>query len=150
MTPTDWTSCLIEVVNHLPTAVRDKYGPADAKWVTRGVGNPPIKLAAMKIGRRWFTSKAAIDRFMDGYRETIDYMYSDNPQVLKDYAAFVQVSEPTAKRVRDEFFPKSLVDPDAIKGLDSVMKEAVNLKFISEPLTQKQLDELIQIPPRKK
>jgi hypothetical protein len=25
----------------------------------------------------------------------------------------------------------------------------VNLKFISEPLTQKQLDELIQIPPRK-
>jgi len=94
--------------------------------------------------------KAAIDRFMDGYRETIDYMYSDNPQVLKDYAAFVQVSEPTAKRVRDEFFPKSLVDPDAIKGLDSVMKEAVNLKFISEPLTQKQLDELIQIPPRKK
>lgn len=94
--------------------------------------------------------KDAIDRFMQGYRETIDYMYSDNPQVLKDYAAFVQVPETTAKRVRDEFFPKSLVDPDAIKGLDSVMKEAVNLKFITEPLTQKQLDELIQIPPRKK
>ena len=93
--------------------------------------------------------KDAIDRFMQAYRETIDYMYSDNPQVLKDYAAFVQVSEPMAKRVRDEFFPKSLVDPDAIKGVDSVMKEAVNLKFISEPLTQKQLDELIQIPPRK-
>ena len=87
---------------------------------------------------------------MQAYRETIDYMYSDNPQVLKDYAAFVQVPETTAKRVRDEFFPKSLVDPDAIKGLDSVMKEAVNLKFITEPLTQKQLDELIQIPPRKK
>ena len=94
--------------------------------------------------------KDAIDRFMQAYRETIDYMYSDNPQVLKDYAAFVQVSEPMAKRVRDEFFPKSLVDPDAIKGVDSVMKEAVNLKFISEPLTQKKLDELIQIPPRKK
>ena len=94
--------------------------------------------------------KDAIDRFMQAYRETIDYMYSDNPQVLKDYAAFVQVPEPMAKRVRDEFFPKSLVDPDAIKGLDSVMKEAVNLKFITEPLTQKQLDELIQIPPRKK
>ncbi|MFL5029463.1 MAG: ABC transporter substrate-binding protein, partial [Xanthobacteraceae bacterium] len=45
----------------------------------------------------------AIDRFMQAYRETIDYMYSDNPQVLKDYAAFVQVSEPMAKRVRDEF-----------------------------------------------
>jgi NitT/TauT family transport system substrate-binding protein len=93
--------------------------------------------------------KEVIDRFMAAYRETIDYMYSDNPQVLKDYAAFVQVPEATAKRVRDEFFPKSLVDPDTIKGVDGVMNEAVTLKFINAPLTQKQLDELIQIPPRK-
>jgi NitT/TauT family transport system substrate-binding protein len=94
--------------------------------------------------------KDAIDRFMNAYRETIDYMYSDNPQVLKDYAEFVKVPEAMARRVRDDYFPKSLVDPDAIKGIDGLMKEAVNLKFISEPLTQKQLDELIQIPPRKK
>ena len=77
-------------------------------------------------------------------------MYSDNPQVFKDYAAFAQVPEATARRVRDEFFPKTLVKPDAIKGLDSLLKEAVNLKFITAPLTQQQLAELIQIPPRKK
>ena len=93
--------------------------------------------------------KGAIARFMDGYRETIDYMYSDNPQVIKDYAEFVKVPEPMARRVRDEFFPKSLVNPDEVKGLDTLVKEAVNLKFISEPLTQKQLSELVQIPPRK-
>jgi NitT/TauT family transport system substrate-binding protein len=93
--------------------------------------------------------KDAIARFMGGYRETIDYMYSDNPQVIKDYAEFVKVPEPMARRVRDEFFPKSLVNPDEVKGLDTLVKEAVNLKFISEPLTQKQLSELIQIPPRK-
>jgi hypothetical protein len=29
------------------------------------------------------------------------------------------------------------------------MKEAVTLKFLNEPLTQNQLAELIQIPPRK-
>jgi NitT/TauT family transport system substrate-binding protein len=95
------------------------------------------------------TRKEAIDRFMAAYRETIDYMYSDNPQVFKDYAEFVKVPEAMAKHVRDDYFPKSLVDPDTIKGLDGLMKEAVNLKFISEPLTQKQLDELIQIPPRR-
>jgi NitT/TauT family transport system substrate-binding protein len=94
--------------------------------------------------------KDAITRFMDAYRETIDYMYSDDPQVFKDYADFVKVPEVLARQVRDDYFPKSLVDPDAIKGIDSLMKEAVNLKFIGEPLTQKQLDELIQIPPRKK
>jgi NitT/TauT family transport system substrate-binding protein len=91
-----------------------------------------------------------ITRYLDAYRETIDYMYSDNPQMFKDYAAFAQVPEATARRVRDEFFPKTLVNPDAIKGLDSLLKEAVNLKFITAPLTQQQLAELIQIPPRKK
>lgn len=93
--------------------------------------------------------KDAIVRFMDAYRETIDYMYGSNPQVIKDYAEFVGVPEATARRVRDEFFPKALVDPDRISGLDALVKEAVNLKFIDRPLTQQQLAELIQIPPRK-
>jgi NitT/TauT family transport system substrate-binding protein len=93
--------------------------------------------------------KDAIVRFMDAYRETIDYMYSDNPQVIKDYAEFVGVPEATAKRVRDEFFAKSLVNPDRISGLDALVKDAVNLKFIDKPLTEQQLAELIQIPPRK-
>ena len=89
--------------------------------------------------------KDAIRRFMDAYRETIEYMYSDNPQVIKDYAEFVGVPEATAKRVRDEFFPKSLVWPDDMKGLDSLLAEAVTLKFIPEPLKPQQAAELIQI-----
>jgi len=89
--------------------------------------------------------KDVIARFMQAYRETIEYMYSDNPQVIKDYAEFVGVPEPVAKRVRDDFFPKSLIWPDEIKGLDGLMKEAVTLKFIPAPLTKEQLGELIQI-----
>lgn len=89
--------------------------------------------------------KDAIKRFMDAYRETVNYMYSDNPQVIKDYAEFVGVSEATAKRVRDDFFPKSLIWPDDIKGLDSLMGEAVTLKFIPAPLTKEQTAELVQI-----
>ena len=93
--------------------------------------------------------KEVINRFMKAYRESIDYMYSANPQVMKDYAEFARVSEPLAKRVRDEFFPKSLVNPDQIHGLDSLIPEAVNLKFIPAPLTKEQIAELIQISPRK-
>jgi NitT/TauT family transport system substrate-binding protein len=89
--------------------------------------------------------KAAIDRFMAAYRETIAYMYSDNPQVLKDYADFAGVPVTMAKQARDDFFPRSLVDPDEIHGLDSLMAEAVTLKFIATPLTREQIAELIQI-----
>jgi NitT/TauT family transport system substrate-binding protein len=93
--------------------------------------------------------KAVLDRFMQAYRESIDYMYSDNPQVIKDYAEFAGVPEAMAKRVRDEFFPKSLVNPDEIHGLETLVPEAVNLKFIPAPLSKEQIAELIQIPPRK-
>jgi NitT/TauT family transport system substrate-binding protein len=93
--------------------------------------------------------KAVLDRFMQAYREAIDYMYSDNPQVIKDYAEFAGVPEAMAKRVRDEFFPKSLVNPDQIHGLETLVPEAVNLKFIPAPLSKEQIAEFIQIPPRK-
>jgi NitT/TauT family transport system substrate-binding protein len=93
--------------------------------------------------------KDAVARFMDAYRETIDYMYGPDPRVIKDYAEFVGVPEDVAKRVRDEFFPKSLIWPDEIKGLDHVMAEAVSLKFLPAPLTKEQLAELIQIPAKR-
>jgi NitT/TauT family transport system substrate-binding protein len=92
--------------------------------------------------------KAAIGRFMQAYRETIDYMYGPSPQVIKDYAEFVGVPEPLAKKVRDEFFPKSLVLPDEITGLDSLMEEAVTLKFIPAPLPKDKQAELIQLQAR--
>ena len=57
---------------------------------------------------------------MKAYRETIAYMYSDNPQVIKDYAEFAGVSEAVARRVRDDFFPRALVEPDEIHGMDSL------------------------------
>src|SRR5674476_439129 len=85
--------------------------------------------------------KAVIERFMQAYRESIDYMYSSNPQVLADYSEFARIADAMAKRVRDDFFPKSLIDPDAIHGLDTLLPEAVKLKFISEPLTKEQIAE---------
>jgi NitT/TauT family transport system substrate-binding protein len=89
--------------------------------------------------------KDVIERYMQAYRDTIDYMYSDNSQVFKDYAEFAGVSEALGKRVRDEFFPKSLVLPDEIKGLDSLMTDAVELKFIPAPLTKTQTAELVKL-----
>ena len=92
--------------------------------------------------------KDAINRFMKAYRETIDWMYSNDPAALRIYADFVGISVEMAKRTRDEFFPKPAVDPDKIVGLDVVVNDAVDLKYTAAPLTKEQLAELIQIPPR--
>jgi NitT/TauT family transport system substrate-binding protein len=91
--------------------------------------------------------KDVFRRFMQAYRDSIDYMYGGSPQVIIDYAAFVGVPDSMARRVRDDFFPKSLLNPDEIKGIDALMHEAVELKFIAEPLTKEQLAQLIQLQP---
>ena len=91
--------------------------------------------------------KDAIVRYMRAYRESLDWMYSD-PAALKTYADFAGVTEAKAQRIRDEYFTKAALSPDQIVGLDLIMPEAVNLKFIAAPLSKEQIAELIQIPPR--
>jgi NitT/TauT family transport system substrate-binding protein len=92
------------------------------------------------------SKKDAINRYMKAYRETIDFMYTDAG--LKVYADWLKIPEAKARRTRDDFFPKDSINPDRITGLDSVVKDAVALKFTASELTKAQLDELIQIPPR--
>ena len=92
--------------------------------------------------------RPVLDRFMKAYRETIDWMYSNDPAALKTYAEFVGISVETARRTRDQFFPPGAIDPDKIVGLDQIVQDAVVLKFTAAPLTREQLAELIQIPPR--
>ena len=91
--------------------------------------------------------KPVLERFMKAYRETIDQMYND-PAALKLYADFVGITEAKAKRTRDDFFPREAIDPDRVIGLDTIVQDAVALKFTATPLTKEQLTELIQIPPR--
>jgi NitT/TauT family transport system substrate-binding protein len=83
----------------------------------------------------------AIRRYVDAYRETIDWMYSD-PAALKAYADWANLPESLAKRIRDEFLPKETLIPERLSGLDAAMEDAITLKFLPGPLSKEQLDEL--------
>jgi len=91
--------------------------------------------------------KDVFDRYMKAYRETVNLMYAD-PAALKVYAEFVGINDAKAKRSRDDFFPRVAIEPDKITGLDTIVNDAVTLKFTPTALTKEQLGELIQIPPR--
>ena len=84
---------------------------------------------------------------MKAYRETLDWMYT-NPDAIADYAAFVGVAAPIAQKTRDEFFPKTMLDPDRISGLDVIMSDGVKFKFLAAPLTPAQISQVVQIPAR--
>jgi NitT/TauT family transport system substrate-binding protein len=86
-------------------------------------------------------------RFMHAYRETLDWMYS-SPQAVKFYSEQMQMPESLVELQRDQFNPKSALNPDKLSDIDLVMQDAIAGKFLEKPLTQEQLADFIQIPPR--
>jgi NitT/TauT family transport system substrate-binding protein len=88
--------------------------------------------------------KPAIDRFLDAYRETLDWMYA-GPEAISIFAQFAGVSESAAQRTRDEFFPKEALDPGVVTGLTALMTDGVQFKFLQVPLTPDQLAQIIQL-----
>ena len=84
-------------------------------------------------------------RFMQGYRETIDWMYSD-PAALDMYAAITKVPVAVARDLRDRFYPKAMLQTGEVSGLDSIMRDAVEFKYARDVLTKEQVSTLLQIP----
>jgi NitT/TauT family transport system substrate-binding protein len=82
-------------------------------------------------------------RFMQGYKETVDWMYS-SPEALKVYSEYSGLPDNIVQRVL-KLIPKEALQTDEVKGIDSVMADAVSQKFLSAPLTPEQLKQLIQI-----
>jgi len=88
--------------------------------------------------------KDAVARFMQAYRETVDWMYAD-PAALKHYADYSSLPDSIVRSVRD-FIPKETMAPDRIVGLDEIVADAAKLKFLAAPLSPEQIKELVQIP----
>ena len=89
--------------------------------------------------------KDAIARYMKAYDETVDWMYS-SAEAVPRYLAFSGLSEPAVRLMLKEFIPKESLQTGKVMGLGESMKDAVQFKFLSAPLSEPQLKELIQIP----
>jgi NitT/TauT family transport system substrate-binding protein len=87
--------------------------------------------------------RATLDRFIQAYRETIDWMYGD-PAALKHYADFSGIQQSVIGTVR-KFIPKDTILPEHIVGMDQIIADATKLKFIPAPLTPEQTREMVQI-----
>lgn len=85
-----------------------------------------------------------IKSFMDAYRETIEWAYSTD-EALEMYAEMQNISVDIARMVREEFDTREYINPDVLLGIDDLMKEAVEFKYIDAPLTDEQLNELVLI-----
>ena len=95
------------------------------------------------------SKRDAIMRFVQGYREAVDWMYAD-PNAITMYAEKVKLDRDLIADSIKEFHPKAAMQTDEMKDMAGIQRDAVKLKFIDAPLSKEQLAELIQIPPRTK
>ncbi len=88
------------------------------------------------------TRRDVVERFGRAYRESARWLYSGDAP-LKLYAEWLGFSLAKAARTRDGFYPWEAIDPDRITGLDAIVQDAVRLKYLSDPLSRAQLDDLV-------
>jgi NitT/TauT family transport system substrate-binding protein len=93
--------------------------------------------------------KDALARFMQGYREAVDWMYS-NPEAVAMFSKKTGVEEDLVRQSMKEFQPKETMQTDQMADLEGAIRDAVKLKFLDAPLTKDQIADFIQIPPRAK
>jgi NitT/TauT family transport system substrate-binding protein len=89
----------------------------------------------------------ALRRYLQGYRDTVEWLLSSDPQAISAYAGWAGIPESVARRTRDDFIAKQNVLPDQISGLDAILADAVTYKSIAAPLTAEQARTLIQPQP---
>jgi NitT/TauT family transport system substrate-binding protein len=84
-------------------------------------------------------------RFTRAYGETIDWMYTDD-RAIAAFAQYAAISPAMARRVRDDFYPKAMLQLDRVMGLAEMIEDAIAFKYVAQPLTPAQTAELLQTP----
>jgi len=76
----------------------------------------------------------AITRFIKVLARSIDWAYADD-RAIGSYAEMAKVPRALAQRTRDEFYPKASLQLAEVKGLDLTLRQALEFKYISAPMS---------------
>jgi NitT/TauT family transport system substrate-binding protein len=124
----------------------DQLDRGDTRYIANGNDAVIFKSQTVRVNitnaRTLATRRDAVERFVRAYRETARWLYFGD-DALKLYAGWLGITVAKARRTRDEFYPWEAVDPDRLAGLDAIVRDAVNLKYLTAPLSRSQLDELV-------
>src|SRR5260221_305072 len=78
--------------------------------------------------------RGAFVRFVKALSRSIDWAYSD-PGAIDNYAEIAKVPRAVAQQTRDDFFPKQALQLSEVKGLDVTLKQALEFKYITSPMS---------------
>ena len=86
----------------------------------------------------------AFVRFIRALAAPIDWAYSDDA-AIDAYAAIAKVPRALAQRTRDEFYPKASLQLAEVRGLDLTLKQALEYKYITAPMSVQDAQGMLDI-----
>lgn len=83
-------------------------------------------------------------RFVRVLSRSIDWAYSD-PSAIDNYAEIAKVPRALAQQTRDQFFPKEGLQLSEVKGLDVTLRQALEFKYITSPMSVAEAQGMLDI-----
>jgi NitT/TauT family transport system substrate-binding protein len=90
------------------------------------------------------TKRDAFVRYIKALSRAIDWAYSA-PGAIDNYAEIAKVPRALAQRTRDEFYPKESLQLAEVKGLDVTLRQALEFKYITAPMSVTDAQGLLDI-----
>jgi NitT/TauT family transport system substrate-binding protein len=89
----------------------------------------------------------AIRRYLEGYRTTLDWLYSADPAAIAAYARWAGIPEAQVPGMREALTPQASLAPERVEGIDALIADALASGALAAPLGAEALRTLIQAPP---
>lgn len=126
----------------------DKVESGEIRIVATGEDVAVLKTRTGRVNltnlNTWQTRRPVLVRFHTAYKEIIEWMYAD-PQALTIFAEISGLPPSIVTKVRT-LLPKATMNPDEVVGIEQIIKEALEGKFITSALSVDQVKAMIDIP----
>jgi NitT/TauT family transport system substrate-binding protein len=143
----------IDVGWSVPPFVLQQVADNRAQIIARGSDVAAIRDQTIRVNvanaNALKQKRDAFVRYIRALSRAIDWAYSGEA-AIDAYAAYAKVPRALAQRTRDEFYPKESLQLAEVKGLDLTLRQAVEFKYVSSPLTvadvQGRLIDILYVP----
>jgi len=147
-TRTQVMSNQVDVGWGIPPFDFDLLAEKKIRIIARGSDIPSMRDVAARLlivnSKYLAAHRDIVVRYMKAYVATVDWMYARTDQSVPLYAALNEITPEVAKQAA-AFTPKAVMRATVIPGFEQAIRDAVTYKFIEQPLTKEQVEQLVDI-----
>lgn len=125
----------------------DRVEKGELRLLARGSDVPELRNQTVRVhianANFLEKNKDLVKRFLRAQQRTIEWAYKE-PKAVELYAQMNNVSVETARKARDQFYPRPALLQKPISNIDLSIRQAVESKRIDAPLTASQTADMLK------